>query len=137
MVFIAGNLGDRRGELHGADLAFDLAAQSVREGKELTGGERGEVAPGKFGFDLLELLAQGVDAVIEPGEPFFLEVLQKDGALVLDFKLEFAAPVDERRLGYSKILGDASEAPTLSAEEHETLLFIGFCHSAAHLSTGS
>ena len=80
-----------------------------------------------------ELLADGVDPSVTSGQPFFLEGLDIDGALVLDLELEFPAPVDERGFGDFQVFGDAGEAPALSASEDELLLSFDISHSSAFI----
>lgn len=44
VIFVAGNFGNRRGELDRAGFAFDLAAQALRQIVELRGGKVGDIA---------------------------------------------------------------------------------------------
>lgn len=98
MVFFTGDFVDWDGEGHGSDFALDLVAQAVDQAEKLAGGEGGNVTFGQFGFDFAELLAEEIDADVAGREPFFLEMLEENGSLVLDFESEFAAPLDESGL---------------------------------------
>jgi hypothetical protein len=66
---------------------------------EAPGGDGDEIALGRFDFDLAELLTEELNALGGRVEPFLAERLEVDGALVLDFVLEFAAPLDESGFG--------------------------------------
>jgi hypothetical protein len=99
----------------------------------VVGRQRGEVAFGELGFDFLELLSQGGDASFAGGEPLFMQGLDVDGAVVLDFKLKFAAPVDEGGFGDFEFVGDAGKAPAFGAEADEALLSFDVIHECAGL----
>jgi len=124
-----GDFGDWGGEFHGADLAFELAAQGIGEGKEMAGGKRRDVALGQLGFDLFELFADVVDAGLDIGQPFLCEVFAQDGLVIMDVELELAAPIHTCGLGDLKLFRNANEAPAVGAEEYETLLFFDVIHS--------
>jgi hypothetical protein len=128
VVFIAGDIFDGGREFENAGFAADLAPEGLGEDKELVCGQLSEVTGGELGFYFLELLAKVLHAAFAGGEPFFLELLDVDGALVLDFELKFAAPLDEGGFGDVQLLGNPREAAAFRAKEDESLLGLDVVH---------
>ena len=110
------------GEPDVAGFAEDLAAERVSQLEEAGGGEVGDVAPGQFHFDGLELSGQGFGADLPGGDELFAERFHFDGAQVLDFELELATPLDEGIAGDLEFGGNFVKGPILDAEFDEPLL---------------
>lgn len=127
--FIGGDFGERGDEWGGGKLGADLLAQLGGEVVELREGDFVEVAPGDFGFELAEEIGLELDALFELAEGGFEEGVELEGFLVLEFRAELAAPVEDGVAVDVEFLGDAEVAPALGAEGDELGLFFEVLHS--------
>ena len=128
-VFVVGNVLDGSNEFDAVSFADDLPAQGGREGKQVGGGDRGEVALFQFGFDRGQFFREDRGAMLARAEEAVLEVIEFEGDLILELEAELAAPLDEGAAGDAEFGGDADKAPTLRAAFHEFLPDFGCVHT--------
>jgi len=102
-----GNFFHGRDELHGTGFALNLATQRAHERIELPGGHVLHVAGGQLGFSPDELLTEPLNPRGGGLKKLLAQGFSLDGALILDFKLELAAPGDERWFGDAEFFDQA------------------------------
>ena len=128
MVFVVWDFLERDGETHIAGLAHNLSPQRIGESVKPTSGNLGEITLCELALDALEAFREVFHSAFAGFNQAIAQGLEFDGALVSDFELELAAPVDERVAGDVQFLADTGEAPSLGTQHDEALLSIDVFH---------
>jgi len=76
----------------------------------------GEAALAQLVLNPAELLGETGDAGLDGAQEAILEIVKLEGAAVMDFEAELAAPLGEGAFGDAEFGCDANEAPALGAE---------------------
>ena len=134
-VFAARDVLDSGSKADIADGLFDLAAEGGGQGIKVRGGQLGQVPFAEFGFNRGQAFGEGGGALLGRAQQTVLEVVEFEGALVLEFEAELAAPLDECAFGDAQFAGDADEGPAVGAALDEFLTDFGRVHEAGY-STG-
>jgi hypothetical protein len=93
------------------EFALDLAMESVRQGKEPSGGKFLDGAAVELRFDFLKFGSQGACPVFGPFDEFFRKGFELRLVELLDGAFVFVAPPDECVAVDFEFFGDVSDTP--------------------------